>query len=281
MRASRLGDVDLDFHSVPFRSRVDPANGPARMSTMPTVRRGLDGLLSGDASSSSSMPRGVPRTMRCRRFDGRLHRTTTTAAAVRDGDGESSTWSRREALLLGKTAFVFGELVAFPWLTESATRPRAAGDEALRPGSWAWLESLLPAERDEESMVEAKRALETGEAALRAGDAEAAIAELRRVEVLAPREYKMNQRAGLSLSEAYKLAGDNAMYLEYKNRVWWWGRGLRWPGWYIIGYLSARSLYFDAKEDSDAEFTTGEAGILVPIWLGLLFLLVQYGLPDY
>ena len=80
---------------------------------------------------------------------------------------------------------------------------------------------------------------------------------------------------------AYKLAGDNAMYLEYKNRVWWWGRGLRWPGWYIIGYLSARSLYFDAKEDSDAEFTTGEAGILVPIWLGLLFLLVQYGLPDY
>jgi hypothetical protein len=248
---------------------------------MTTVRRRCDGSSSGATAPREHARRTRRRTKCRRRFDGRLNGARTTTRATRDGGDEPTTWSRREALLLGKTAFVFGELVAFPWLTESATRPRADGDEALRPGSRAWLESLLPAERDEERMREAKRALETGEQALRTGDAEAAIAELRRVEVLAPREYKMNQRAGLTLSEAYKLAGDNAMYLEYKNRVWWWGRGLRWPGWYIIGYLSARSLYFDAKEDSDAEFTTGEAGILVPIWLGLLFLLVQYGLPDY
>jgi len=24
-----------------------------------------------------------------------------------------------------------------------------------------------------------------------------------------------------------------------KGQVWWWGRGTRWPGWYIIAYLSA------------------------------------------
>jgi len=55
---------------------------------------------------------------------------------------------------------------------------------------------------------------------------------------------------------------------------------LRWPGWYIIAYLSARSAYFDAKEEK-ATFTMREATLLAPLWIGGLFLLVEYGLPDY
>jgi hypothetical protein len=202
-------------------------------------------------------------------------RTTTVRAPGADED------VTRRAMLGGKIAFVFGEAIAFPWLTESATRPKAPGDDALTPLSAAWARSLLPAERDVEAMRAANEALEKGERALNEGDTGRAIEELSKIEGLVPREYKLNQRAGLALSEAHKLAGNNESYLEYKNRVWWWGRGLRWPGWYIIAYLSARSAYFDAKDDDDATFTMQEAGILVVVWIGLLFLLVEYGLPDY
>ena len=222
---------------------------------------------------------------RRRRTDGavkmKMGRMSTSTKSFDEERVSDETSIDRRAMLGGKVAFVFGEAIAFPWLTESATRPKAPGDAALRPLSAAWVRSLLPAERDLETMREANEALEKGERALSEGDAGRAIEELSKIETLVPREYKLNQRAGLALSEAHKLAGNNNEYLEYKNRVWWWGRGLRWPGWYIIAYLSARSAYFDAKDDDDATFTMQEAGILVVLWIGLLFLLVAYGLPDY
>lgn len=222
---------------------------------------------------------------RGRRTDGavkmKMGRMSTSTKSFDEERVSDETSTSRRAMLGGKVAFVFGEAIAFPWLTESATRPKAPGDAALRPLSAAWVRSLLPAERDLETMREANEALEKGERALSEGDAGRAIEELSKIETLVPREYKLNQRAGLALSEAHKLAGNNNEYLEYKNRVWWWGRGLRWPGWYIIAYLSARSAYFDAKDDDDATFTMQEAGILVVLWIGLLFLLVEYGLPDY
>ena len=197
-----------------------------------------------------------------------------------------SPLSRRALGALGaKVAFTCGELIVFPWLTEAATRPRARGDEALRAFSPDWLRSLLPAARDDAAMATARVALERGEAFLSNGDAASAVRELARVEGLVPREYKMNQRAGLSLSKAYAALGDNDAYLECKSKVWWWGRGLRWPGWYIIGYLSARSVYFDAvKPDEPLAYRAlakGEAALVIPIWIGLLYLLVTYGLPDY
>lgn len=264
-------------------------------------------LRQSDARSSSSFIRargrtvGGPVTMvavrgalaRARAVSAKATRRRRTDGAVKMKMGRMSTSTKsfdeervsdetsRRAMLGGKVAFVFGEAIAFPWLTESATRPKAPGDAALTPLSAAWVRSLLPAERDIETMREANEALEKGERALSEGDAGRAIEELSKIETLVPREYKLNQRAGLALSEAHKLAGNNNEYLEYKNRVWWWGRGLRWPGWYIIAYLSARSAYFDAKDDDDATFTMQEAGILVVLWIGLLFLLVEYGLPDY
>jgi len=77
---------------------------------------------------------------------------------------------------------------------------------------------LFPAPRDPTAMRAAKAALETGEAALAAGDARRAVAALERVETLVPLEYKMNQRAWLALSRAHELAGDRGKYLEYKAR---------------------------------------------------------------
>ena len=251
-----------------IRARGRTVGGPVTMVALATRARAVS----------------VKATRR-RRTDGavkmKMGRMSTSTKSFDEERVSDETSTSRRAMLGGKVAFVFGEAIAFPWLTESATRPKAPGDAALRPLSAAWVRSLLPAERDLETMREANEALEKGERALSEGDAGRAIEELSKIETLVPREYKLNQRAGLALSEAHKLAGNNNEYLEYKNRVWWWGRGLRWPGWYIIAYLSARSAYFDAKDDDDATFTMQEAGILVVLWIGLLFLLVEYGLPDY
>ena len=213
------------------------------------------------------------------RGEGRRRGRKMTGAAVKTDGVDDAVFGRRAALA-GKCALAIGELVAFPWLTESATRPMAIGDEDVGVGSTRWLASLLPAERDAETMALAKAALKRGEAALANGDTATAITEMSKVERLVPREYKLNQRAWLALSEAHKKAGDGDGYLEYKNKTWWWGRGLRWPGWYIIAYLSARSAYFDAKEE-EATFTMNEALLIAPLWVGGLYLLVTYGLPDY
>ena len=264
----RLRRSDARSSSSFIRARGRTVGGPVTMVALATRARAVS----------------VKATRR-RRTDGavkmKMGRMSTSTKSFDEERVSDETSTSRRAMLGGKVAFVFGEAIAFPWLTESATRPKAPGDAALRPLSAAWVRSLLPAERDLETMREANEALEKGERALSEGDAGRAIDELSKIETLVPREYKLNQRAGLALSEAHKLAGNNNEYLEYKNRVWWWGRGLRWPGWYIIAYLSARSAYFDAKDDDDATFTMQEAGILVVLWIGLLFLLVEYGLPDY
>ena len=264
----RLRRSDARSSSSFIRARGRTVGGPVTMVALATRARAVS----------------VKATRR-RRTDGavkmKMGRMSTSTKSFDEERVSDETSTSRRAMLGGKVAFVFGEAIAFPWLTESATRPKAPGDAALRPLSAAWVRSLLPAERDLETMREANEALEKGERALSEGDAGRAIEELSKIETLVPREYKLNQRAGLALSEAHKLAGNNNEYLEYKNRVWWWGRGLRWPGWYIIAYLSARSAYFDAKDDDDATFTMQEAGILVVLWIGLLFLLVAYGLPDY
>lgn len=263
----RLRQSDARSSSSFIRARGRTVGGPV---TMVAVRGALARAVSAKATRRRRTDGAVKMKM------GRMSTSTKSFDEERVSDETS-----RRAMLGGKVAFVFGEAIAFPWLTESATRPKAPGDAALTPLSAAWVRSLLPAERDIETMREANEALEKGERALSEGDAGRAIEELSKIETLVPREYKLNQRAGLALSEAHKLAGNNNEYLEYKNRVWWWGRGLRWPGWYIIAYLSARSAYFDAKDDDDATFTMQEAGILVVLWIGLLFLLVEYGLPDY
>ena len=49
----------------------------------------------------------------------------------------------------------------------------------------------------------------------------------------------------LPASKSYKklsaVLGDvnDKLGNDAKGAVWWWGRGTRWPGWYIIAYLSA------------------------------------------
>ena len=52
--------------------------------------------------------------------------------------------------------------------------------------------------------------------------------------------------------------------------------------WYIVAYLSARNVWFETREDPVGAFTATEGlAVLVPIWLGLLYTLVTFGIPDY
>jgi len=194
--------------------------------------------------------------------------------------------ARRLALAsIAKVAFALGEGVVFPLATEFATRPRVSETNAREDGWVQALASAAPATRDARAMGEGKRALEKGDEMMSKKQYVEAIEEYERVREVVPREYKMNQRAWLSESECYRALGDERAYLEYKSKVWWWGRGVRWPGWYIIAYLSARSAYFDyVKRDEPLAYRAlapGEPALVVAIWFSLLYLLVTYGLPDY
>ena len=148
--------------------------------------------------------------------------------------------------------------------------------------------SILYNETDPAMKASGKAALLAGEALQAEGKHAQAIAKFEEVYALAPTEYKMCQRAGLQTAKSYKAMsqklGDefDKKANEAKGAVWWWGRGTRWPGWYIIAYLSGRNVWFTAKDDPVGTFTVTEAlGLLVPIWLGLLYTLVTYGIPDY
>jgi|TARA_B110000977_G_scaffold177640_1_gene234380 hypothetical protein len=208
-----------------------------------------------------------------------------TDEAVVDDDG--AVLSRR-TLLAGKALFTVGEAFVFPWATEGATRPTSSVTENLVPFSPEWLKSVLYNETPTEAKASAKSFLLEGEALASRGEHLQAIENFEKVYTTAPTEYKLCQRAGLDIAKSYKKlsskpgdAYDKKAELA-KGEVWWWGRGTRWPGWYIIAYLSGRNLYFTAKDDEVGAFTATEGlTFLVPIWFGLLYVLVSYGLPDY
>ena len=216
--------------------------------------------------------------------------------------GDEWTLSRRGALV-GKAALVLCEATAFPWLSEYYTRPKgdsdagvlADGFDAMKakataraddavPFSRAFFESLLPAEYAEYDVLRAKECLKTGESLMEEEKWDQAIVSLRQIEKLLPREYKLNQKAKLLIAECYEMLGApryfKEEYLEAKGSVWWWGRGLRWPGWYIIAYLGARHVYFESRNDTVGEASIAEGILISVLGVSYLILLNQFGLPD-
>ena len=266
----------------------------------PTIAAGLGGARATRAALGQNASKRTTPT-----------KSRITSITAKDDDVEAADVSRRN-LLVAKSIFTVGEIFVFPWATEAATRPPSEAYDNLVPFSPPWLRSILYAESDPESKAAAKEALLRGEALFDAGDFNGAIAQLSQVPTLGPLEYKMCQRAALKLSKAYKAGGDQATGVELAGREWWWGRGVRWPGWYIVAYLSARSVWFDTKQyqamrgggqsaqtrvnaaaalvDKRGVVKQGDFGsfsvteglcILFPYWIGLLYVLVTYGLPDY
>lgn len=213
--------------------------------------------------------------------------TERSSSSTSSGATDASGVSRRAALA-GKALFTLGEAFIFPWATEGATRPKSPATADLAPFSPAWLSSILYTETDPDAKASAKAALLLGEALQAEGKHAEAVEKFEEVYALAPTEYKMCQRAGLRTAVSYKAMsarlGDeyDKKANDAKQVVWWWGRGTRWPGWYIVAYLSARNVWFETREDPVGAFTATEGlAVLVPIWLGLLYALVTFGIPDY
>ena len=257
---------------------------PDRIAAAASPGRGADVMKRSAASSSSpsGQARARSRTV-VRATGGRVGTKNMRASSPDESEGLS-----RRTLLAGKALFTLGEAFIFPWATEGATRPPSAAAADLTPFSPAWLSSILYNETDPALKASGKAALLAGEALQAEGKHAQDIAKFEEVYALAPTEYKMCQRAGLQTAKSYKAMsqklGDelDKKAQDAKGAVWWWGRGTRWPGWYIIAYLSGRNVWFTAKDDPVGTFTVTEAlGLLVPIWLGLLYTLVTYGIPDY
>ena len=209
-------------------------------------------------------------------------------------NSETTSKSSRRALLATKGILVLCEATVFPWLSEFYTRPKGGGvldgfdipnaNRDIRVFSSEFFASLLPAEYSEYDVLRAKECLKTGESLMKEQKWDQAIVSLQQIEKLIPREYKMNQKTKLLIAECYKAMGApqyfNAEYLEAKGSVWWWGRGLRWPGWYIIAYLGARHVFFESKEDKVGEASITEGILISVLAISYLMLLNQFGLPD-
>ena len=107
------------------------------------------------------------------------------------------------------------------------------------------LKELFPRSRQENELVsekyrEAEQALLRGYGAVLNGDSTAAIEAFTQVLCAAPDRYKTAMPALLGRRDARRAIGDYAAAADDARREWLWGRGVRWPGWYIITYLSVR-----------------------------------------
>ena len=175
-------------------------------------------------------------------------------------------------------------LITTPAACWDGFKATARADDAVVPFSRAFFESLLPAEYAEYDVLRAKECLKTGESLMEEEKWDQAIVSLRQIEKLLPREYKLNQKAKLLIAECYEMMGApryfKEEYLEAKGSVWWWGRGLRWPGWYIIAYLGARHVYFESRNDTVGEASIAEGILISVLGVSYLILLNQFGLPD-
>jgi hypothetical protein len=58
---------------------------------------------------------------------------------------------------------------------------------------------------------------------------------------LAPREYTLAMKALLGRGDAYAVLGRGDLASADNRKEFAWGRGIRWPGWYIIAAILFRN----------------------------------------
>lgn len=141
--------------------------------------------------------------------------------------------SRRKALIrLGEATLELSVAVAF----ELNFRPKAPGDAEMN--IFESILSLAPYKTDVAQKARAEEALKRAQALLQAGDDAGAAAAFSEVLDTAPREYKLCQAALSGRQEANRNLGKGNGPDQLNQ--WCWGRGIRWPGHYIIAYALAR-----------------------------------------
>ena len=179
---------------------------------------------------------------------------------------------RAAALAIGEASLeVVGAIACELW-----GRPPIPGEGRLGPTET--LASLLPSASPR--IDDAQAALEAGERKMEAGEWEAAADDLSKALELAPRQYKLAQKALLKRTEAYRNMGDSKRSGEDFRRQWLWGRGVRWPGWYLLGYVFARRAFVDDAPSPEAASPDGKVRIPSE-WFLVLALVVLYNVILY
>lgn len=79
--------------------------------------------------------------------------------------------------------------------------------------------------------------MEQGDAAIEKGRYSEAVDLYSTVIDLAPRNYVISMKALLGRRDAYRKQDLNKKAAADARREFAWGRGIRWPGWYIISAI--------------------------------------------
>jgi len=208
---------------------------------------------------------------------------------------------RRAALALAEAALELG--VACWW--ETQFRPKAKGDEEL--GAAGRAASLQYFRYPEEVRAEAQHALELGDRLSAAGEWSEAVDAYSRVLEVAPRQYRVCQAALAGRAAAWDKLGDSDKRGEDNFSEWLWGRGIRWPGHYIIAYILGRRAFVPpllpppppaegaprgrrgagarpeppvAREEGGGGFSWAEGALICLLGAAYLYVLYFYGLEQ-
>ena len=90
-----------------------------------------------------------------------------------------------------------------------------------------------------------QKLLERADEAFGSGDYAEAVDRYTSVIELAPRSYVLCMKALLGRRDAYLHLGLNKKASSDARREFGWGRGIRWPGWYLISAVVIRNQFMD------------------------------------
>jgi hypothetical protein len=80
-----------------------------------------------------------------------------------------------------------------------------------------------------------------GERQLAAGELREAVESFSGVLQTAPRRYTLCMKSLLGRRDAYQALGERGLAAADNRQEFLWGRGIRWPGWYIIACIVFRN----------------------------------------
>eukprot|EP01025_Chloroclados_australasicus_P054829 TRINITY_DN6542_c1_g1_i1.p1 TRINITY_DN6542_c1_g1~~TRINITY_DN6542_c1_g1_i1.p1 ORF type:complete len:195 (-),score=9.65 TRINITY_DN6542_c1_g1_i1:79-663(-) len=93
----------------------------------------------------------------------------------------------------------------------------------------------------QEDLLQAKQLFDLAQKQYNKGSYQEAISNYKQVIKLAPQRYTLCMKSFLGLQDAYFALGQKKEGGEYSKKEWLWGRGIRWPGWYIIAGILFRN----------------------------------------
>ncbi|KAK9823098.1 hypothetical protein WJX72_000243 [[Myrmecia] bisecta] len=91
----------------------------------------------------------------------------------------------------------------------------------------------------------AQEAFGRAEQHVRQRDYKRAVSEYSRVMALVPEEYTLCMKCWLGRRDALLKLGRREAAGRDNRREWLWGRGIRWPGWYIIATILLQNELVD------------------------------------